>query len=209
MRTVQEYIDDTGPWAWPEKDYWGWSHPADHWPKIKEAVLKHSPGFKRIIQAGGCCGMYPRLFSNMFEQVITFEPDPNNFNYLVENCQGQNIIKVQAAVGQTIGMVGWVPPKDFNVGLGRVAGWGGSTPMIALDNFICYHVDVIQLDLEGGEYHALMGAQRIIKEYEPLICIEGTNDEIEDYLRTFGYELIEVIPSSAPDVLDYMYVRIS
>ena len=51
-------------------------------------IIKLLPQNKRklIIQAGGNAGLYPKLYSTMFEKVITFEPDHRWFVCLINNC---------------------------------------------------------------------------------------------------------------------------
>lgn len=203
-----ERIGNVGPfWHWPKDDYWGWTHPLDHWPGIRDAILAHTPERRRIIQAGGCCGMYPRLFAEHFEQVITFEPDPENFQYLMMNCKGKNIVKIQGALGDRSELKDFVPGKPFNVGLGHLGKADGNTPVFSLDGIIDYPVDAIQLDCEGGEYEAIMGASSTIQSWWPTLCIENPNEQLLSFLTILGYIEVQSVPSMVPDVTDIVFVR--
>ena len=73
----------------------------------RNKLLKHIPVNRRrdVVCAGGNQGLYPRLLSEIFENVYTFEPDPLSFHCLAANCQKSNIVKIQAALGRERGLV--------------------------------------------------------------------------------------------------------
>ncbi|MBT8221031.1 MAG: FkbM family methyltransferase [Bacteroidia bacterium] len=56
----------------------------------------------------------------------------------------------------------------------------------ALDNLIpeVIHIDLIKIDVEGGEYQVLLGAQRIIKTFRPMIIFEHGLGSSEYYDST-------------------------
>ena len=105
VQVRDEYVSGVGPWVWARDDVHGWIGPKMDWE------VHHSQNIARYcstrlgprsvaVQAGGCMGMYPRLLSDMFNAVYTFEPDPLNFHCLVANCQRDNIVKMNAALGE-------------------------------------------------------------------------------------------------------------
>ena len=82
----EDIIDGCGNWIWPKLDTGAWNGPSREWGEHhKPNVLKYVSNFTTVIQAGGNCGLYPRLYANMFNWVYTFEPEPMNFYCLVQN----------------------------------------------------------------------------------------------------------------------------
>ena len=45
----------------------------------------------------------------------------------------------------------------------------GAIPVLSIDQLGLNNCDLIHLDIEGGEYDALMGAEHTIKRFGPLI----------------------------------------
>lgn len=143
------------------------------------------------IQAGGYCGIHPRLFGEEFNVVYTFEPDPLNFYCLVNNCQSDNIVKIHGCLGDSHQMVYPVRRIATNPGMNIVIPDDaiGFIPKFRIDDLILPACDLIQLDTEGCEYEILMGALRTIGMYKPVVVVEDTNDSIEQILHGFGYSL--------------------
>ena len=167
-------------------------------------ALAHVP-FERnklCIQAGGNLGYFPIEFAKTFDKVITFEPDPTNFRCLVHNCIEDNIIKYQAALSDVSGS--WVEieiPDPAHVGLNQIKVSPNSipacqVPTMRIDDLDLTACDLIQLDLEGYEYYALLGAVETIKTYKPTLVLELTGHEtkygvapnaIMEFLHAWGY----------------------
>lgn len=154
------------------------------------AVEKYS-SFGRVIQAGGYFGIFPALMAQKFESVYTFEPDPDNFYCLgINTAPFDNVIKLQAALGESPGFVAIDRPINQNRGMNRVGG-PGLIPVMTIDSFEFDSCDFIQLDVEGYELHIIRGAMETIRAYSPVISIEDTNPEIEKLLITsLGYSIV-------------------
>ena len=187
----REYdVDGISDWRWIKEDWGAWKGPIGDWViSHKSKYTEHVKKFDVVVQAGGNCGMYPRLFSKMFKWVYTFEPDPLNFFTLVQNCQEDNIVKFQAALGAENGMVDITRPAMNNVGMHRTsANPSANIPQFKLDNLALHDCDLIQLDIEGYELNALKGAVETIRKFKPVIAVERTNDQIKAFLTDLGYE---------------------
>lgn len=193
-------VEGVGPWMWREADHWGWEHPRREFAFLREAVLAHTLQRRVIIQAGGCLGMYPRLWSDSFEHVYTFEPDPVNFYCLVANCPSDRIIKMQAALSDTCRFGAFLPGPDFNAGLGKMECEPGPVPMLALDALEFPHVDAIQLDCEGHETKITAGALKTLRQHRPVVAIEKPNTAARDILSELGYAEVERV-GTMPDVV--------
>lgn len=135
--------------------------------------------------------MYPRLLSDIFERVYTFEPDPLNFYCLARNCEKSNIVKMQAAVGAKHEMIEVHQLTDQNVGMHRVSEAPGALiPQLCIDDLKLPACDLIMLDIEGYEIHALHGAVQTIAMHRPTIMIENSNAMTDELLARFGYKPI-------------------
>ncbi len=195
-------IDGIGPWVWRKGDLFAWSEPAKDWPAISTAALAHTPKRRAMIQAGGCMGMYPRLWAQHFAVVYTFEPDAKNFYCLAANCPG-NVIKFQAALGYDRKTCAYQEAPEYNAGQGRMADESGYMPVLRLDDLSFRDVDLIQLDCEGAELEIITGAIETIKRWQPTLCIEAPSKELCNHLQHIGY----AERASAGDNPDRVFVR--
>lgn len=152
---------------------------------------------KRIaVQAGGNVGCWPKWLAERFDDVVTFEPEPNNYEALRANVTEPNAYKYQVALGETKGFVGMrLSPK--NIGAHRIEG-SGNIPMITLDSLTLAHCDLLVLDVEGYEFPVLRGGFNLLKRCSPVIMLEdrglskktgnGKFSEIINWLHALGYE---------------------
>lgn len=187
LHVRKEMVHGIGPWVWVEADFWGWKQPGQEFEGLRNAILPASLEHRCIIQAGGCCGMYPRLWAEHFEHVYTFEPDPLNFYCLSANCASERITKIQAALSDAPGLCSVQKGPAFNVGMHRIGSDPGRVPILRLDDFDFRDIDVIQLDCEGHEGKIIDGARQTIERNRPVIAIEAPNDDLHATLRSLGY----------------------
>jgi FkbM family methyltransferase len=197
FRDNSEYPELKDLW-WPRYDWncWNYMHQYRTPPEFFSELMTHVDSNSVMVQAGGNCGQYVRQFSQRFDTVYTFEPDPLNFLCLTLNC-GDNVIKTQACLGND--------KKFVNIHKGGDAGaihvdGTGNIPTMRIDDMHLPACDLIQLDIEGYELFALQGAQRTIEQYHPLLMIEwcedwaeryGTNKEMLDkFLNDLGYSQV-------------------
>lgn len=188
-------IDGIGPWHWPDGDDGAWQGPMENWPGHAEKFLSLVPEKKVVIQAGGCCGMYPRLLKRHFDRVYTFEPDPVNFYFLTLNTQVEGIHKFNCALGERGRPLNLRIALRENVGQHEIYR-GDPKPgvmfvdgvlSVALDDLVFDRVDYLMLDVEGYEPHVIQGAKRTIEEHRPVISMERPQDEPVAFLKSLGY----------------------
>ena len=168
---------------------------------IRPYVLEKFP-YKdgAVIQAGGNCGVYPLLFSEFFNNVYTFEPDPLNFFCLTNNCQATGIVKFNCALDEKPRLMTIKEVNSSNRGMNKVEPYITdksnrlSVPSISIDSLNLQRVKLIQLDLEGFELQAINGAKKTIRKNKPIIILESsiTNDlvyfkKIESLMNTLNY----------------------
>ena len=183
-------VDGVDSWYWLKPDQQCFDLIAADWPNHKLLVKQICKSSQVVIQAGGNLGMYPLLYSKLFDTVFTFEPDPLNFYCLTLNCQADNIIKIQAGLAdeKNTAALYRVP---HNVGMNRaLVDETASIPLVMLDSFKFNCVDLIHLDIEGNEVTALKGAIETIKQHKPVLLIEnGKRKEIESILKPMKYKI--------------------
>ena len=193
-----ELVDGVGPWVWvkgdgtnPRGDGGAWLGPKLDWENHhKQNILKFCTKFDTVLQAGGNCGMYPKLYSRMFKNVYTFEPDVMNFFCLTINCQERNIIKSQAALAHVHTMIEVVHHNIDNVGMHTIQqSEKASIPSFLIDDLVFDTLDLIHLDIEHSEEYALNGAIETIKKHRPVLMIErGTTPSIVKLLTSLDYK---------------------
>ena len=165
--------------------------------------LKQCPGRTRVIQAGGALGMYALALADHFQSVVTFEPDPGNWECLTANlCARDGFKRVRAwhgGLGSELGLGGMDRPEPWNCGANRMVPDAGNITIYTIDSFRWEEpIDAIWLDIEGMELAALKGAERTILKHSPLIVTEENGNGakygvdqfgISDYLETLGYSV--------------------
>jgi FkbM family methyltransferase len=191
----EDKVEGVGPWVWPLNDTGAWIGPAQEFGAIRDHIFAATNKRHAVVQAGGCCGMYPRLWAEHFDWVYTFEPSPENWNCLVQNCPDPKIIKHNVALGEFKQEVLLKLSDPTNVGMSSILTAPQTEPMttvkvpqIALDSLDIY-CDVIQWDLEGYEPVALLGAERTIRKSRPIICLESVDDIAKLLLADWGYRI--------------------
>lgn len=213
---------DIGPkiqWTWPKEDRRTFRLITYDWinsirPFLLE-TFKNKEG--SVIQAGGNCGVYPYLFTEFFNHVYTFEPDPLLFYCLVNNCQESNIIKYNSALSDKNEMVLIKKPVPLNMGMNQVEITEDkeslqAIPSVAIDNFEFNNVKLIQLDLEGFEVNALNGAKRTIEKYKPIMILECGDlnnpadekhiNQLNEKMESLNYKILTRISR-----LDVVYIH--
>jgi FkbM family methyltransferase len=155
--------------------------------------------FRTVIQAGGNIGVYPATMAQQFERVITVEPDLTNYQALLLNVAGHtNIEHHWAAFGDKIGTASVDHVYPENIGAHQLKA-GSEVRVLTIDSFCVDNCDFIQLDIEGYEHLALLGAERTIKKTHPVITLElkglgsryGYSDEDTiSLLQGWGYEIV-------------------
>jgi len=127
------------------------------------------------VDAGANIGIYSEFLSRCVGPtgvVHSFEPSPDNFRRL-SNCTRDlsNVRLTQAAVGERSGESKLYVSDKLNVDHRAYKADGDSrravsTEMIALDDYFKpgQRVDLIKMDIQGYELHALRGARRVLQE---------------------------------------------
>ena len=191
---------------WIEGDDGAFTGPLADWLKHSGDFMAHVKERGLVLQAGGCCGMYPLFYSKYFKDVYTVEPHPDNYECLSKNCEGyDNIHHGMYALGSHEGHIAMFNAKpggdSLNVGMHRVnPTQHGNTHMIQIDQLELPKVDLIHLDLEGFEKEAIYGALQTITRDWPVIITERAGGA--ELLIRLGYTAVQTL------TMDTIYVKV-
>lgn len=183
--------EGVGELFWIKGDTGAWTGPLQDWIECKSDFMEYVEEFDTVLQAGGCCGMYPRFYKNYFKNVHTFEPNVDNYECLVKNCEAYpEITHYNAALGPNQGVVSMNLARpggdDINVGMHTVnIDRPGNTKMMMIDQLQLESLDLLHLDIEGFEEAAIIGGLQTITRFWPVIITERANGK--GLLERLGY----------------------
>jgi FkbM family methyltransferase len=182
-------------WLWPTADYHCWKHLTIDHPTIPEDILNEIGRVFTVVQAGGNCGLYTAQYAKYAQHVITFEPEPNNYLCLENNITEDNVSMFEAALGERERTIG-LKVDPINSGATRVIN-DGDIKQVRLDDY-GLEPDLIHLDIEGHEPHALNGMLDTLKKCHPAVALERGNGE--EILFKLGYSRVKQFG------LDWLYL---
>ncbi len=168
-----------------------------------------------ILDIGAHLGYYSLLGARAGARVYSFEPDPRTFRYLVRNIQANGfcdlVVPVPKGVSSRIGKASFFldnndTPEQSSLfyklgGTGRI-----EIDCIRLDEFLdeTVSVDLVKMDVEGAELHALMGMERVISRASrrltmfiecnaPFLRSAGHSPGLlVDWLRAHGFDVMVI-----------------
>jgi FkbM family methyltransferase len=128
-----------------------------------------------VADVGANIGIYSEFLSGcvgLAGMVHSFEPSPDNFRRLCAATRKlSNVLLSQAAVGEHSGESKLYISEKLNVDHRTYLADGDSRhmvpiQMVALDDYFKpgQRVDLIKMDIQGYELHALRGAKRVLEE---------------------------------------------
>ena len=163
-----------------------------------DLILPHCKQYRRVVQAGGNVGIWPKALSQTFQLVWTFEPDIDNYAALVQNTMNTaNIVRTRMALGDKAGTgaIDRIDPQ--NIGAHQVKE-GDEFKIGTVDSYMFDDVDLLQLDIEGFEHQAVLGAAETIDRCSPVIVLElkglgkrysYSDEETIEFLSDLGYKI--------------------
>jgi len=155
--------------------------------------------------------------------VHSFEPDSTNFSHLTKSLGGRENVRLnRAALSNLSGTAALYLSESLNVDHRTYPTGGESRRMtmiesVALDDYfkIGERVDFVKIDIQGFEFHALQGAERVLKENQDIklllevwpygLALAGASFELLcALLKHHGFELFLVEKDglrSWPDII--------
>lgn len=140
-----------------------------------------------FLDVGANVGYYSILASGRVGKdghVHAFEIDPRPLRCLRKNansCTNRNLTIHERAVSDRVGTGVLIAELDCGHSAVKQDGIGMRVQTVSLDYWIDQpgapnRIDVIKLDIEGGEIFALEGARRLIEKFRPLIVCEALDE---------------------------------
>jgi FkbM family methyltransferase len=197
---IGAFIKQTGQWE---------NHLYDFYSKIITSD-------DTIIDAGANLGYHAVQFGFLAKKVYAFEPQSLIFNQLCANILFNDLNNVITPFKYALGdkaeikQMWSIEKEDFGNGLYN---WGGrglehaqsvynsnetreydQVEVTSLDSFNFPSCDLFKIDIQGYEYYAFIGAEKLIKTNKPVILLENAPDRNEldikvlNYLKELGYE---------------------
>ena len=155
-----------------------------------------------IYDIGANVGFYTLLSSKLAGNdgmVYSFEPNPLNINYLNQHIKLNNLDNVKVfdyAVSDNVGFAFF--ENDTNSSMGYLSNNGKlKVKTTSLDYLYegneIKKPDFIKIDVEGAELSVLKGAEKLLKEFSPILFLATHGEEIHinviDFLENLGYKV--------------------
>lgn len=140
----------------------------------------------------------------VFDQIIAFEPDPENFKALEVrrqrllqewNLAEDSVQIVQAGVGHENEEIHF---ERVDSGLGskfmsESSDTGNNSMVVALDDYLKEPYSFLKADIESYEYNMLLGASKGIKKWKPDLALSIYHNAVD------FFSLIQLIHSMVPE----------
>lgn len=155
--------------------------------KKQVAAMSLCKSFRTAVDVGAHIGLWSFNLAHRFGVVHGFEPIQAHRECFAKNVDLPNVHLHPFALGERDGTVGMYTAPTSS-GDSYVRG-EGDIPMRRLDDFDLEDVDFIKLDCEGYELFALLGAEEILKRWEPVVCVEQKPGKAQQ----FGLQQTEAV----------------
>lgn len=200
----------TGGWWWGPRWRLEWLLSWNEWSSVQHLAAALPPGGV-CVDVGAHIGYYTRLAASLVGSegvVLAVEPHPENLEILRHNTRGRtNVVVAPLAVGAAPGRVAlWESPGSSNHSLHQ--DFVGATSSLTVDlttvdDLVRAHgltrVDLVKLDLEGGEPAAVEGMQQLLAQHRPVLLVESNARALEAAGSSTG-ALLELLVSHGYDV---------
>lgn len=220
LKAIDFDMQYTHPWLTGEKIKLSLFKHKGYWYHGKRREERSMILFKKIIQPddsiieiGGHIGFISLWFNSLIKdhgEIFVFEPGSNNLPYIKSNIkQAPKITLIEKAVGSKVGVVNFYEDNLTGQNNSIIEDFDGykknselsfveskiekrSIPLTTVDYELgSKKIDFVKIDIEGGEYSAILGAKKTIATYHPAMMIEIQADESElyNYLTNENYFL--------------------
>jgi FkbM family methyltransferase len=164
------------------------------------------PPQANILEVGANVGnhvVYYGLFLNP-KSILPIEPNPEAVRWLEKNIELNGLHCVDLSLlgfgaGESVGKFDLHVDSLSNIGAAHLeASAKGTIDVYPLDQKVQTHIDLLKIDVEWMELEVLRGAQRLIRDSQPILFIEIMNANLEAFaawreqngyvlLKTFDY----------------------
>jgi FkbM family methyltransferase len=166
-------------------------------------VQEHVKSGMTVVDIGANVGVFTMMTGKLVGatgKVLAFEPNSENSRMIllsaIENGLDEIVTLYPVALSDRLGFAYFTPMVGSNGGMlpDRLETLSDPNvivvPTMRLDDIWAGPVHYIKADVEGAEYPALKGAEKIIREHRPIITIELS---MEMTKRVSGIEAVDFI----------------
>ena len=173
----------------------------------RNRALSYVEDFGVAIDCGAHVGLWSRDLSNFFDNLYCFEPVNEFFECLKLNIKSKNAKLFNLGLGKTkIEKEALITRSIGNSGASRTLlkheeissqDYVEKIQLVNLDSFNLTKVDFIKIDVEGLGLDVLKGMINILKNCNPIVCIELL-EQVEKteqihFMNKMGYEVVDII----------------
>jgi FkbM family methyltransferase len=172
--------------------------------------------YTRVLDLGANIGIYSVFFAARIDRVDAFEPEPSVLPRLQANLKLNNMTNVtihETCVGKASETVTFMPPAKNNQGIGQItthSDRGVQRSCVSLDDFLgepLQEACLIKMDIEGAEWLALQGGQRVLAQRKAPLAIlleihpeeiqglGGTVAKLQSLLENMGLRVSGLAPT--------------
>ena len=162
-----------------------------------------------VVDAGANIGAFTVPLLQMGCEVHAFEPQPEVFGVLLDNCPVSNGRFYKWALGCTEGIIALSPFHSINPGDGHVdpeapPDTQRTARVTTLDSLNLKRLHFLKADVENYELEVLRGAEETIARYRPLLYLEadrpGSTEALSEWMHAHDYRVYRhIIPIFNPD----------
>jgi FkbM family methyltransferase len=181
-----------------------WQHWNDWEPHVVPIFARYAKTASRVLDVGAHTGVYT-LFGcalNPKLEVFSFEPLPKVHPHLRDNVLVNHFDSrcrlFQVAVSDSPGVARFHVAEDLS--MSTISDNGEIQVKVAtLDSLIPLdgRTDLVKMDVEGHEYRALLGMQKIMDDSHPAILFEcnpgSPGKQVGELLQSHGYNLFSLV----------------
>lgn len=165
---------------------------------------------KVFLDIGAHIGKYSILYSDFYEKIYAFEPEPSNFSLLKENIKinslENKIFPFQLAISDKVGRIELYLSK-YSVTHSLIKDENINKILVdssTLDEFLNKNninfkdIACIKIDVEGAEHLVLKGMEYSLAFLKALLIIEIWRDNIsnkqfvDEFLKKFNFQLRQI-----------------
>jgi FkbM family methyltransferase len=197
--------------VWVEHEIGGIRVDTHEWPQ-RELLVRLLPPGGVFLDVGAHVGLYTLALAGKASRVVAVEPNPDAAAQLRANLALNDITNVDV-----LEAAAWDGAAPLNLSnpqppTGEISGWMRTLPAedgqiwgqrldVALD---LDRLDLVKVDVEGADLHALRGMSGLLHEHRPVLFVESHAvhgyyelGELTDLIGSLGYSWEEG-PASGP-----------
>lgn len=193
---------------------------------VLQKLQGHILDSQTILDIGSHAGSHTVLYKhiNPYSKIYCFEPQKKMFDLLVnniavnkfKNVEAFNVgvanISTEAELSDTIQETGsyleYGGKRNANFGGMQIGKGGEKIHTITIDSLELKSCDFIKMDVEGFEPLVLMGGEKTIKKYKPVILFESNYKKVSESMAS-EFKVSYPIKESKEILEEYGYKNIS